>query len=96
MLAEDRKAPFINVRWVDVDKNHGNAEQQFRSRLVARQCNIGPNEETFAATPPIDALKAIVSLAALGHAGRALLVCYVPGAYVYAPRARRHLCLALP
>ena len=57
------------MRWVDVDKGKGVAEKEkHRSRLVAQQFNDGKGGEgqdtLFAATPPIESLKAIVSEAA--------------------------------
>ena len=50
------KAP-VTVRWIDHDKG-----DVYRSRLVARQFR-GEEEAIFAATPPLEVLKLILSLA---------------------------------
>ena len=58
------KAP-IQVRWIDVNKGD-RAHPNYRSRLVAKDFNTGHNDELFAATPPIEALRCVVSPAAMG------------------------------
>jgi len=56
------KAP-ISVRWVDVNK--GDEENfEIRSRLVARQINRNKTDEFFAATPPLEAKRMLISEAA--------------------------------
>ena len=57
--------PPITVRWVDVNKGD-DAEPRYRSRLVARQLKAhdrGSNSY-FAPTPPLEALRTVLSLAA--------------------------------
>ena len=54
------KAP-ISIRWIDINK--GDAEKpNYRSRLVAREINTHKRDDLFAATPPLEALKIILSM----------------------------------
>ena len=53
----------IGVRWVDVNK--GTAENpNYRSRLVAKEVKTDDKLEYFSATPPLEALKLLLSIAA--------------------------------
>ena len=56
--------PIVKVRWIDVNK--GDADQPvYRSRLVAKEFNRGDGEDgLFAGTPPLEALKLLISEAA--------------------------------
>ena len=55
------KAP-ISVRWIDIDK--GDKESpNYRSRLVAREINTSKRNNLFAAIPPLEALKLVLSFA---------------------------------
>ena len=54
---------IIGVRWVDVNKGiHDDPE--YRSRLVGREFNVGKDDALYAATPPLEALRIIISHAA--------------------------------
>ena len=54
----------IDTKWVDVDKG-GPGAHQFRSRWVARQFKDGqPNDDYFSPTPPYEAIRMAISLAA--------------------------------
>ena len=53
----------IAVRWVDVNKGD-DENPNYRSRLVAKEINTGANNDLFAATPPIEALKILLRIAA--------------------------------
>ncbi len=57
--------PPISVRWVDVNKGD-DLTPKYRSRLVARQLKAHDrgNNSYFAPTPPLEALRTVVSLAA--------------------------------
>ena len=55
--------PPITVRWVDVNKGDG-LNPKVRSRLPARQVRHADEEDVFARTPPLEALRSIISLAA--------------------------------
>ena len=46
----------LKARWVDIDKG-----TRYRSRWVAKQFKGSDSEEWFAATPPIEALRALIS-----------------------------------
>ena len=52
----------IGCRWIDTDKGDDD-NPEYRSRLVAKEIKRDVREEMFAATPPLDAKKALVSLA---------------------------------
>ena len=50
----------MEVRWIDVNK--GDTQNPvFRSRLVAKEFNDSKDMSIFASTPPLEALRAIVS-----------------------------------
>ena len=61
--------PPISVRWVDVNKGD-DVNPNIRSRLVARQIRQPGEEAIFAPTPPLEALRTILSLASTDIAGR--------------------------
>ena len=62
--------PAITVRWVDVNKGD-DLNPNVRSRLVARQIRQAGEEAIFAPTPPLEALRSIISIAATDFPGRA-------------------------
>ena len=52
----------IGTRWVDI--NIGDEDRpEYRSRLVAKELKTDKREDLFAATPPIEALKLLISMA---------------------------------
>ena len=53
------KAP-IAVRWVDTNKGDS-VKPNYRSRLVAKEFNTGPCPELYAATPPSECLRIMIS-----------------------------------
>ena len=57
--AETGKAP-IAVRWVDINKGDSN-NPNYRSRLVAKEFNTGVCPELYAATPPSECLRLMLS-----------------------------------
>ena len=58
---ETGKAP-VQVRWIDINK--GDAENpDYRSRLVAKDIKRDKRDDLFAATPPLEALKMVLTLA---------------------------------
>ena len=73
------KAP-LKARWVDIDKG-----TRCRSRGEAKQFKGSDSEEKFAATPPIEALRALISKSMSGSEKKALMVCDVSRAFFYAP-----------
>ena len=73
------KAP-LKARWVDIDK-----DTRYRSRCLAQQFKGSDREEWFAATPPIEALRALIFYSVSGPKSKALMVCDVSRAFFYAP-----------
>ncbi len=62
--------PPITVKWLDINK--GDEEHpNYRSRLVAREVRKAWESRIFAPTPPLEALRSVLSLAATDVAGRA-------------------------
>ena len=61
------------MRWVDVNKGD-DTNPNVRSRLVARQIRQAGEDAIFAPTPPLEALRQIISLAATDMPGRPLHV----------------------
>ena len=87
------KSP-ISVRWVDTNK--GDTERpNYRSRFVAREINTYKRNDLFAATPPLEAMKLILSTAALGNKGEVLMVNDVSRAFFHA-KATREVYVQLP
>ncbi len=80
------KAP-IPVRWIDHNKGD-KTRPNYRSRLVAKDIKKGARPDLYAATPPLEALKTILALAAKGKKGTGIMVNDVKRAYFYAPAAR--------
>ena len=70
----------LKSRWVDTDKG-----TWYRSRWVAKQFKGSDSEEWFAAAPPIEASRALISHNMSGPKKKALMVCDVSRAFLYAP-----------
>ena len=49
----------LGTRWVDTNKGD-NENPDVRCRLVAQEINTGSNDDLYAATPPIEALKVLL------------------------------------
>ena len=73
----------VKVRWVDHNNDNTN-NPNYRNMLVARQFNTGRDDELFAATLPIEALRLIISLTTTGSRTRRIMVNDVSRAYMYA------------
>ena len=54
--------PPIKVRWIDINKGD-NLNPDYRSRLVAKEIKQYNRDDLFAATPPLEALKMLISMA---------------------------------
>jgi hypothetical protein len=91
------KAP-LQGKWVDVNKGDF-ARPVVRSRYVAKEFADRRSDEFFAATPPLEALRMILSHAAsgrkTGQGGRKILVVDARKAHLHA-MAERAVCVALP
>jgi hypothetical protein len=81
------KAP-IGVRWIDVNKQD-DENPLYRSRLVAKDFNNYKDPDLFTATPPLELLRLIVSIAASKRSSSGssykIMVNDVSRAYFYAP-----------
>ena len=87
------KAP-ISVRWIDINK--GDEERpNYRSRLVAREINTHKREDVFAATPPLETTKLILSTAASSNKGEIIMINDVSRAFFHA-RATRDVYVQIP
>ena len=53
-------AKVITTKWIDTNKG-SNTEPNYRSRLVGRELNLSDRPDLFAATPPLESLKYVVS-----------------------------------
>ncbi len=87
----------IGVRWVDINTGDNN-NPDYRSRLVATYINTGHDDDLFAATPRIEALKALLREAASRRAEDnefAILFADVRRAYFNA-KATRDIFIQLP
>ena len=89
----------IGTRWVDVNKGDS-TNPNCRSRLVGREFNVGRDDTLYAATPPLEALRLILSHAGMWIPGRngerkAVMINDVRRAYFYA-RATRDLYIEIP
>ena len=62
--------PPVTVRWVDVNKGDDESPD-IRSRLVARQIRYAGEDPMFAPTPPLEALRTVLSCAATDIEGAA-------------------------
>ena len=96
---EANNGKLVVVRWVDVNKGDM-ASPNYRPRLVGREFNTYKDDSLYAATPPLEALRLVISHAAANlpgrnDGGRELMVNDVSRAYFYAP-ARRALYMRLP
>ena len=90
---------IIRTRWIDVNK--GDSERRdYRSRLVGKEFKQKAENELFASTPPLEALRTVVNHAATWdakqpHRRRRIMVNDVKRAYFNA-RATRDLYIELP
>ena len=78
------KAP-IKTKWIDHDKG-----SRYRSRWVAKEFKDTTDEDWFAATPPLEALRAILSDATTGQTEKAVMLNDVSRAFFYAPVQEHH------
>jgi len=58
-----RGIKIIGARWIDINKGD-NINENYRSRYVAKEFNDGKDDSLFASTPPLEALRLIISEAA--------------------------------
>ena len=85
--------PPIAVRWVDINKSDETFEN-YRSRLVAKEYKTDIRPDLYAATPPSECLKMMISMMA-SNQGFRIMYADVSRAYFYA-KAVRPVYVKLP
>ena len=83
----------ISVRRIDMRKGD-DVNPNYRSRLVAREINTYTRSDLFAATPPLEALKVILSMTATANRGEVVMVNDISRAFFHA-RAKRDVYVQL-
>ena len=58
----------IGTRWIDINKGD-KVHPDYRSRVVAQEIKMDKNQELFAATPPLEAKKMLMSMAVTSGVG---------------------------
>ena len=86
-------AKLFTTKWVDTDKGT-KEEPNYRSRLVGREIKTDHRPDLFAATPPLESLRYVLSVCASARSHRILSI-DVKRAYFYAP-AKRAIYIVLP
>ena len=96
---ESTGGKIIGVRWVDVNKGDA-LDVNYRSMLVGREFNIGRDDALYASTPPLEALRLIVSYAATQPSDgerRIIMINDIRRAYFYATcKIQRDVHMELP
>ena len=54
----------VDTKWIDTDNAFEGEPMQIRSRIVAREFKSDDRPDLYAGTPPLEALKALISIAA--------------------------------
>ena len=93
-----RGIKIVDVRWIDINK--GDLRNPlYRSRLVAKEFNDSKDDSLYAGTPPLEALRLLVSEAATVIEGlendNVIMINDVARAFFEAP-AHREICVELP
>ena len=93
-LRKTGKAP-IKTGWAETDKGQP-GKPNVRARWVAKEYKTHARPELYASTPPLEALKVVLSeIATNKREGKVLALVDVRRAYFYAP-ARRKVFVELP
>jgi hypothetical protein len=80
----------ITTKWLDVNKGDEKTPN-YRARLVGREVAYEKRDDLYAATPPLESLRALLSLCASQQKGRnpwRIMAIDVKRAYFYAPATR--------
>ena len=87
---------IVKGRWIDINKGDM-TNWNYRSRYVAKEFNTGEEDGLFASTPPLEALRLLISDAATvqGNEERVIMINDVARAFFEAP-AKRNICVELP
>ena len=57
---------ILKTGWIDVNKGDA-VDTNYRSRLVAREIKTDVRPDLFAATPPLEAMKLVLSMLTSGN-----------------------------
>ena len=87
------KAP-IKTGWVEINKGDERVHN-YRARLVGKEIKLDKREDLFAATPPLESLRFLLSDAVTGWNRKRIMFIDVSRAYFYA-KARRDVCVEIP
>ena len=93
----ETRGKIIGTKWIDTNKGDC-AHPKIRSRLVGKEFRTGPDDALYASTPPLEALRLIVSRAATysnGELAKEVMVNDVSRAHFYA-KCSRCLYVELP
>ena len=105
-VAKAKGWKIVKSRWIDINKGD-DKNPNYRSRMVGKEFNDSVVDGLFAATPPLEALRLLLSWAATLPAapsgsgvrkrgsGKSILIADVSRAFFEAP-AKRDLCVELP
>ena len=85
----------VDTKWVDTDKAFEGQPMQIRSRMCAREFKSDDRPDLHAGTPPLEALKAITSIAANNKETFSIMHIDVSRAYFHA-KAQRPVLIRLP
>ena len=89
------KVTPVDTKWVDTDKALEGGAMQIRARIVAREFKSGDRPDLYAGTHPLEALKAIISIAASHSLEFSLMIVDVSRAYFHA-NTQRPVLVKLP
>ena len=85
----------VDTKWVDTDKAFEGEPMQIRSRMCAREFKSDDRPDLYAVPPPLEALKAIISIAANHKETFSIMHIDVSRAYFHA-KAQRPVLIRLP
>ena len=103
--AKEKGWEIVEPRWIDINKGDDD-KPNYRSRMVGKEFNDREVDGLFAATPPLESLRLLLSWAATVDggpsstvdkvgSGKSILIADVSRAFFEAP-AKRDLCVELP
>ena len=90
----------ISTKWIDTNKGD-ELHPNYRARLVGRELNLGKRDGLFAATPPLESLRMILSVCASNQSSMQeennflIMSNDIKRAYFYAP-VSRPMFIAVP
>ena len=85
----------IDTKWIDTDKAFEGEPMQIRSRNCAREFKSDDRPDLYAGTPPLEALKVVMSIAANHKGTFSIMHIDVSRAYFHA-NAQRPVLIRLP